>query len=43
MNQLVSEITKVLKHADKAIVTIRLNGTSDLPLKSIRLKIIKYL
>jgi hypothetical protein len=31
MNQLVSEIKVLKKHADKAIVTIRLNGTSDLP------------
>jgi hypothetical protein len=41
MNQLVSSTKVLKKHADKAIVTIRLNGTSDLPLKSIRLKIIK--
>jgi hypothetical protein len=39
MNQLVSEITKVLKkHADKAIVTIRLNGTSDLPFEKYKIK-----
>ena len=38
MSQIKDEITKALKkNADKAIVTVRLNGTSDIPFENLRL------